>query len=329
MWLFYIPVFFSIFVLAIRHRGLRQLSAVNPGMPNGGLIDSNKAKNLFDVQASIPDAVAKTGLLRASDTPSLANLEELMSELKLNFPIILKPNSGQRGIGVSAIDNETAARDYLSAHQSTDILVQEYVEGEEFGVFYMREPKQLNGFVFSITHKQFPELVGDGESTLEKLILEDPRMHYMARFLLGQHARQLERVPDSGEHISMVKIGSHCRGSLFVDGDAYLTPELEMRIDEISKTIPGFYFGRYDLRVSSIDAFRRGQDLKILEVNGLTSESTNIYDPKNSLLSAYKTLFKQWNFAFKISKQNRLNGERISSYGEILSAVWSINRESN
>ena len=328
MWLFYIPVFFGIFVLAIRHGGIRQLSAVNPGMPVGGLIDSNKAKNLLDIQALLPEAVAKTGLLRANNASSLANLEKIMADLELSFPIILKPNSGQRGLGVSVIDKQAAATEYMNARQNTDILVQEYVEGEEFGVFYMREPKQLNGFVFSITHKQFPELVGDGESTLEKLILEDPRMHYMARFLLKQHADQLDHVPKNDEAVAMVAIGSHCRGSLFVDGKDCLTPELEARIDEISKTIPGYYYGRYDLRVSSIEAFLQGQDLKVIEANGLTSESTNIYDPKNSLLFAYKTLFQQWQLAFKISKQNRRNGEKVSSYREIFAALWSMNRGS-
>lgn len=327
MWLFYIPVFLGIFVLAIRHGGIRQLSTVNPAMPNGGLIDSNKAKNLLDIQSSLPETVAKTGLLRASTEPAVADLKRIMADLGLSFPIILKPNSGQRGIGVSVIDSEDSTSTYLETYKNADILVQEYVEGEEFGVFYMREPSQLNGFIFSITHKQFPQLMGDGASTLERLILENPRTHYMARFLIKQHEDQLDRVPEKGETIPLVEIGSHCRGSLFVDGGIYLTPELETRIDEISKAIPGYYYGRYDLRVSSTEAFRKGEDIKIIEANGLTSESTNIYDPKNSLFFAYRTLFRQWKYAFKIAHQNRRNGERVSSYRDIFTAIWSMNRE--
>lgn len=326
MWIFYIPISIHILILAFRYGGIRQLSAINPCMPNGGLVDSNKAGNLLAIQADLPETVAKTGLLYAELPASLAKLDEVMTELELSFPIILKPNSGQRGMGVSVIDDSTAAERYLTTYKDTDILVQEYVDGEEFGVFYMREPSSPNGFVFSITHKLFPKMTGDGTSTLERLILEDPRAHYMARFLLKQHAEQLERIPEKGEQIEMVEIGSHCRGSVFIDANAYLTPVLEARIDEISKAISGYYYGRYDLRVSSIDALKQGKDIKIIEANGLTSESTDIYDPKNSLIDAYKVVFRQWHLAFKIAKQNRINGERVSSYREILSSVRSLNR---
>lgn len=320
MWLFYPPVVIGILFLAVRHGGLRQLTASNPSMATGGLIDSNKAKNLLLLQDNLPEVVAKTALISGK-----TQLDEAMAALSLQYPIILKPNSGQRGLGVAVINSETEAHSYLE-NRSTDILVQEYIEGAEFGVFYMREPRKPQGFVFSITHKQFPQLIGDGESTLETLILEDARAHYMAHFLLRKHAAQLDRVLASGERVQLVEIGSHCRGSLFVDGDAYLTPILESRIDEISKCIPGYYFGRYDLRVPSIDHLRRGEGIKIIEANGLSSESTNIYDPRKSLLSAYRTLFKQWDMAFKISGQNKLAGVQPATYQEIISAWRGMNR---
>jgi hypothetical protein len=43
----------------------------------------------------------------------------------------------------------------------------------------------------------------------------------------------------------------------------------------------------------------------VLELNGVTSEATHIYDPKNSLFTAYKVLFSQWRIAFEIGEQNR------------------------
>jgi hypothetical protein len=33
---------------------------------------------------------------------------------------------------------------------------------------------------------------------------------------------------------------------------------------------------------------------KVIELNGAASEATNIYDARNSLFSAYRTLYKQW-----------------------------------
>jgi len=47
------------------------------------------------------------------------------------------------------------------------------------------------------------------------------------------------------------------------------TPALEKRIDEISKLIPNFYVGRYDIRFDSLDDFEKGENFKILEINGV------------------------------------------------------------
>jgi hypothetical protein len=44
-----------------------------------------------------------------------------------------------------------------------------------------------------------------------------------------------------------------------------------------------------------------GRNIRIIELNGLTSESTNIYDPKYGLFFAYRTLFEQFRIAFEIA----------------------------
>ena len=66
---------------------------------------------------------------------------------------------------------------------------------------------------------------------------------------------------------------------MFLDGAELITPAVEARIDEIARQVPGFFIGRFDVRYASLEAFRRGDDLAIVELNGVTSESTNIYDP--------------------------------------------------
>jgi hypothetical protein len=102
--------------------------------------------------------------------------------------------------------------------------------------------------------------------------------------------------------------GNHVQGTLFRDGRHLLTPALERRIDEIARQIPGFFIGRFDVRYSSVDRFKAGEDLAIVELNGATAESTNIYDPDGSLLDAYRTLFRQWSLVFAIGAVNRRRG---------------------
>ncbi len=79
-------------------------------------------------------------------------------------------------------------------------------------------------------------------------------------------------------------------------------------MDAMSKTFDGFFFGRYDIRVPSKEHLKNGRNLRVVELNGVTSEATHIYDRKNSLFTAYKTLFKQWQLAFEVGDQNRDRG---------------------
>jgi hypothetical protein len=115
-------------------------------------------------------------------------------------------------------------------------------------------------------------------------------------------------VPPEGERVRLVEIGSHCRGALFLDGAWAKTAELEEAIDRVSRGFDGFYFGRYDIRTPSVEDFLRGRNFKVVELNGVTSEATHIYDPSNGLLDAYRVVFEQWRLAFEIGAANRARG---------------------
>jgi hypothetical protein len=168
-------------------------------------------------------------------------------------------------------------------------------------------------------------VTGDGVSTLEKLILADDRAVCMARFLLDKHKRRASEIPAKGQRVQLVEIGTHCKGALFLDGGWIKTSELTKKIDEISRSFDGFYFGRFDIRTPSVDDFRAGRNFKIVELNGVTSEATHIYDPGNSLLDAYRVLLEQWSLAFEIGAKNRERGVKPSSLRELLKGVTDYN----
>jgi len=311
MSVFYIPIVAYIVFLTIRFRGLTFLS-VNPGLPMSGLIGERKAKSLLQLTDS--PFLARFELLNEhSSVEHRVDLAiEIMRRLDVDFPIVLKPDFGQRGADVAVIRSQSEMHNYLSKTKTT-VLLQEYIKGEEFGVFYMRYPVDDTNQIFSITEKTFPVVYGDGTSTLEQLLMSNPRTHYMAEYLLALHANKLDLVLDKGDSFKAVEIGSHCRGSVFLDGNQYITPELTAEIDKISQQIDGFHFGRYDIRVQSSDLLRAGKDFKILEVNGVTSESTNVYDPKNSVFEAYRILFRQWHSAFEIGEQViKMGADKVS-----------------
>ena len=230
-----------------------------------------------------------------------------MAQNSLDYPVVLKPDAGQRGAGVAVIRSEGELATYLRRAPGPTII-QEYVAGAEFGVFYYRYPDQEKGQIFSVTDKRFPVVVGDGTSTLEQLILKDKRAVCMARFYLGKQKDRLWDTPAPGEPVQLVELGTHCRGAIFLDGAAVKTPALEEAIDRVSRSFAGFYFGRFDIRTPSVEDFKQGKNFKVIELNGVTSEATHIYDPANGLLTAYQTLCQQWRIAFEIGAQNRARG---------------------
>ncbi len=133
-------------------------------------------------------------------------------------------------------------------------------------------------------------------------------------------ADRLSEVPAKGQRMCLTLAGNHCQGTMFKDGGALLTPALERAIDGIARQHDGFFFGRFDVRYESEDALREGRGFKIIELNGVTSESTNVYDPSWSLWTAYRTLREQWSLAFRIGAANRASGHRTSSLAELVRA---------
>jgi hypothetical protein len=139
-----------------------------------------------------------------------------------------------------------------------------------------------------------------------------------ARFFLRQHADRLDWVPFLGQKVPLTLLGTHSRGALFTEGARLITPELTAAIDRLSRAYSGFWFGRYDLRAPDAEALKAGGPFTVLELNGVSSEATSIYDPAHSLMQAYRTLFAQWRLAFEIGRRNRDRGARPASPAELI-----------
>ena len=227
-----------------------------------------------------------------------------MDEEGVSLPIVLKPDSGERGFRVEVARAWEDVVTYLREVPGTT-LVQAYVFGVEYGVFYMRQPGAAEGHITSIAAKILPTVTGDGHSTLERLILENDRTVCQAPIFLARFERSLEQPPVDGELFRLGDLGTHSRGALFLDANHLVTEPLERRIDRIAQSVEGFFFGRFDVRAPSENAFTRGDDIRILELNGVTSEEAHMYDPKHGILYAWRTLCGQWNRAFQIGGANR------------------------
>jgi membrane protein DedA with SNARE-associated domain len=311
-WLFYIPLIPWIAWLSLRHRGFMTITAANPGIPNGGFVGESKYQILSSLAS---EHVSRTVLIRDGN-----------QTIPFTLPLILKPDVGQRGAGVKLVRSLRDAIEYLRISRG-DIIAQKYHPGPyEAGVFYYRFPDESSGHILSITDKVFSQVIGDGISTLEQLIWRHPRYRMQAQLFLARHADHAQRVLGCGETFQLAMVGNHCQGTMFKDGSHQITQALEQKIDEIAKTFEGFYFGRFDVRYSNVDQFKAGEDLVIIELNGVTSESTNLYDPTWSLLRAYRLLFRQWSILFQIGAANRMRGQTPGSYSSLFREIFTFLR---
>ena len=314
-WLFYLPVLGWVLWLAARHRSLTVFTAANPGFPDGGFVGESKS----DILGAIgdPSRVARTVVEEGGrgDPGRAAEVAEAVGGL----PVAVKPDVGERGAGVSIARNgpELAAR---LAEKGRKLIVQEYVPGEELGVFYYRIPGEPRGCIFGITEKRQPAVTGDGQRSIADLILDDARLRCQRRIFARQLGAAVDRVPAPGERVVLEERGNHSYGSEFRDGSHLETPALAIAIDEVSQGIDGFFIGRYDIRGRSVTDLQAGH-FKVIELNGVSSEATNLYDPRNSLGAAYAILFRQWALAFRIGAANRARGEKPTALRKLLRAL--------
>jgi pimeloyl-ACP methyl ester carboxylesterase/membrane protein DedA with SNARE-associated domain len=322
-WVFYPPVVFYIAYLGFKHRSLTLFTGANPAIEEGGFIGESKSAILAGL-GQTPESrpfIAAAMLLEKSLAADLRlqRAREFMSDRALSFPVVLKPDAGERGAGVGVIRSERGLAGYLRGAQGTDVIIQEHVAGLEFGIFYYRYPESERGQIFSITKKLFPSVVGDGKSSLEQLILKDDRAVCMARAYSDALGERLWDVPATGKSVQLIEIGTHCLGSIFLDGLEIRTEAMEVAIDRLAKGFADFYFGRFDIRTPALADFQQGKNFRVVELNGVTSEATNIYDPSNSLFAAYRVLFTQWRVAFEIGAQNRKRGAQPAT-------LWTLAR---
>ena len=323
-WMFYPPVGIYCVWLALKYRGLTVMTAANPGIFSGGMVGESKMATLKELFLTSPEFTAEAELI-VGDTLAarLRSLDEIHARLGMDFPFILKPDVGQRGAGIKLIRSAEQAEAYLR-QTSAPLVAQRYALGpHEAGIFYYRFPHESRGHIFAITEKLFPVLVGDGKSSVTELVWRDPRARFMADKYLQRFSERQGEVLPVGEELKLVEAGNHAQGCIFRDGMRLCTPELQSCMDEISQKLTGFFIGRYDIRYASEENLRAGKNFQIIELNGAASEATSIYDARNSIFAAYRTLFQQWDLVFAIGAANRKRGCAPTK----LSLVWQKWRE--
>lgn len=319
--LFYIPVALAWPYFALRYGGLTLPASANTNIVIGGWCSESKTDvlNLLGAfgRAHMAPFVTVTATHDAEET---ARAMRLLTAAGIHFPIVAKPDTGRNGSGVKIVRDQEALSQYLTRFPKGQLVVlQHYVKGPgEAGVFYVRKPSEKQGRITSLTLKYFPQVTGDGSATLRELIMRDKRANKIADIYFRRNARELDRILPRGETRPIVSVGNHVRGSVFVDGAPYITDAMQEAFDKICKEMPGFHFGRFDVRFENLEDLQAGKNFSIIEFNGTGSEPTHIYDRRSTLLGAYGSLLQHYRLSFEIGAENRKRGSPPITIREII-----------
>jgi len=304
-WTHYLPTYLRIPTWYLRAGGRPVFTAVNPGYAHDGGVAAEKKHEILE---KIRDPAVLPGRLVPPDSDGsrrAALAAELMrtDTALAGYPVVCKPDQGERGRSVRIAWSDADLRAYLDEHNEP-VLLQRYHPGPvEVGVLWVRDPATVgdperagpHGRIYAVTHKTLPSLVGDGKKTLRELILAHPRHRAQAAVFLERMHQRLGEIPAAGQTVGLGAAGNHAQGAMFLDGSRFITPALEARVDRMARSFAGgFDIGRFDLRCESEEALMRGEGLHIIELNGVTSEPTNIYDPSWSIFRAQSVLLGYW-----------------------------------
>jgi len=292
---------------------IRTLAKANYGLDHGeiGLGSKLESQMAFDQSFFLPSELV---------------LDDQNVEQKKNFiygfierhgyPVVLKSNVGSVGKGIVKLSNV----DDVEKHTPRllgDYILQKFTPNTyECGVFYIREqgvPK-----ITGINKKHFPTVVGNGKNDIATLA----RAHHR----YTQHWDSFLQDIDTSEILAegvekrLSFIGSHTLGCKFTDDSHLQTPELEQAIFAVFAEQPGFNFGRVDVKCVDEAAFKRGEFV-VIEVNGVASLPTQMFDPKFSVWHAYKIFLQHGKYLVRIAREQRHQPMQLLPYLEVIKKV--------
>ncbi len=316
-----------------------KINAVNPTLSGfSGLMGMSK----IEMNQKLAEPFRPRNLFFKTLPKSREILEQFFREKygePPNYPVIFKPNVGERASGVNFVRADqideflqpsprlppslklrrTSRMTGVGNQNLTEIIFEEFIETElEFGLSWIRNPHTEELEILSLVQKKTPRILGDGQKTLRELILEKCAELNLdksreKKILAGFSADELaEKIV--GEK-NIVRTASVSYGTSFqkINLSASQKEKLIKLIPQLLENFAGIYAGRFDLKANNLEELLRGK-CKILEMNGVGGTPLEIYDNDFSIPERYEVLFNYFFKVLEIADQNiRENrGQEIS-----------------
>ncbi|MEP7322164.1 MAG: hypothetical protein ABI761_09600 [Saprospiraceae bacterium] len=301
-----IPVFICYLYYSIKSGSISFFKAANPGIPMGGAFGVSK----MDMMKNIPRDLLP-GMFLSLKGETIKQLKQRLIHENIKYPLILKPDIGERGFFVKKILSETELDQYLKV-VPCDMIIQEFIDLPlEYTLSFNVMPGKPESLsITSICKKGFMQITGDGIHTGRDLMAKNPRYYLQIPRFEKQGLTWLNEIIPKGITMYPEPVGNHNRGTAFYDQRYLIAPELIDQYRSLCLGLDRIYIGRFDIKARSEADFLHG-NIKIMELNGVFGEPVHVYDPAYSPIQAYKDLFRQWNLIYRISDMNK-QGDKYS-----------------
>ncbi|MEO6538009.1 MAG: hypothetical protein ABIT07_08505 [Ferruginibacter sp.] len=287
----------------IKSRAFWFFTPSNPQLTFGGM-EGEPKKEMYNLLP--PELYPTTFNVMPSD--DLASIIKKIHEYRISFPFIVKPEIGGQGILFRKIDTEAELIHYHSL-VPVEYIVQRLVQYPiEVSIFHIRHPQNKKGIITGFLHKLPLQVTGDGEHTLEELILKHPKAVNRVGELHSKHKEKWNAVILNHEKYMLSYAANHNRGAHFIDLKNEIDDRLVTIFDKISVDVNDFFYGRYDVMCNSIKELKEGKNFVILEYNGCGAEPNHFYDTGYTLSGAHKEILKHWKALYEICAYNAAKG---------------------
>lgn len=206
-------------------------------------------------------------------------VDEAAQFLAAHGKIVVKPIDGSqsKGVTVGITTPETLDRAMQEARLHSNkhkVIVQKQIEGKLYRIFV------LNGSVPVITERRAAQVVGDGVSTVQELVVQlnaDPKrgdgsdtpLKRIKLSTVGAYlgADGLQRVPSEGEVVRVAEIESVSAGGEAVNVTAQAHPSWSVAACAITKEM-GLFLSGFDIMCDNIAKPVEENYIPLLEING-------------------------------------------------------------
>jgi len=324
-WFFYTPVVLQSVFQGMKYRNWKLPLIANPSIKLSGMVGESKHDILSLAGKESLKWISPFTTITTSKEKHAVQLKfalQSMRQSNIDFPVVTKPDLGCRGAGVKLLHTPQQLEQYIANFPvGARFLIQEKAPYQaEAGVFYVRYPGQSKGKIISMTLKYAPSVTGDGKNTLKQLIELCPRAGQLSHLYFPRHTNKLNWVPSKGEEFQLAFAGSHSRGSIFRNGNQFITDKLAQRLDAIFNDFDGFHYGRLDIKFKDMPSLMEGEAFTILEINGASSEAAHIWDRQTPLKEIFTTLLYQYRLLFDIGAQQQQRGFQTPPFKELFLA---------